>query len=240
MKYLKLSAIVLSTLMLIGISTSSFAQVFSTSSGEESTTADVSLLDSPEAVSALVSRLSDNQVRDLLLQQLDAVAAEQAVAEDSESESIFTLVTTSVPLSIQRAVQTVPNLINGQRLVFGGFIGKLGENGVWKLVSGFFIVILMGIAVEFIVRLLTRKFRAIIDKTSDNYTLAQVFKLLSSRLLLDLSGLLAFMFVTQLAIKVFIEEPGQFVAHHFLWNLIIIPRLFSVIACQFQKVLINK
>jgi small-conductance mechanosensitive channel len=229
MKSMKLSAIVLSVFMLIGMSTKSFAQVFSTSSGEEGASPDVSLLDSPEAVTQLVARLSDKEVRELLLQQLDVVAARQAVSADSEAQSIFSLVTTSVPLSINRAVRTLPNLIKGQRNVFRTFLGKLGENGRWKLFGGFLGVLFIGIAVELFVRLLTRKFRSVIDKTSDDYTLGQVFKLLSRRLLLDLSGLLAFMVVTQLAINILIEEPGQFVAHHFLWNLVLIPRLFSVI-----------
>lgn len=230
MKLVKLSAIVLSVFMLVGMSTTALAQVFSTSSGEVEVSPDVSLLNSPEAVTQLVSRLSDKEVRALLLEQLDVVAAKQAVSEDSESESIFTLVTTNVPLSIQRAFKTLPNLIKEQQTIFGAFIGKLGENGVWKLVSGFILVVFTGVAVEFLVRLLTTRFRSIINEKSDSYTLGQVFKLLSRRLLLDLSGLIAFMVVTQLAVKMFIEEPGQFVVHHFLWNLILIPRLFSVIA----------
>lgn len=230
MKSVKLSAVLLSVFMLIGVSTTALAQVFSTSSGEVDVSPDVSLLNSPEAVTQLVSRLSDKEVRTLLLEQLDVVAAKQAVSEDSESESIFTLVTTNVPLSIQRAFKTLPNLIKEQRIIFGAFITKLGENGVWKLVSGFIVVVSIGVAIEFLVRLLTTKFRSIINEKSESYTLGQVFKLLSRRLLLDLSGLIAFMVVTQLAVKIFIEEPGQFVAHHFLWNLILIPRLFSVIA----------
>ena len=227
---LRPTVLMLCVFILLGMSTATSAQVFSTFTSEEPASADVTLLDSPEAVAALVSRLSDSEVRDLLLQQLDAVAAEQAASDDVETESIFTLVTTSIPISIQRAVQTLPNLINGQRESFGGFIAKLGENGLWKLVRGFFIAIFIGLGIEFIVRLLTRKIRAVIDKTSDDYTLVQVLKLLSRRLILDLSGLLAFIFVTQLGVKVFIEEPGQYVAHHFLWNLILIPRLFSVVA----------
>lgn len=219
-----------SALMLMCVSTTAFSQVLSTTGADESAATDVSLLDSPEAVSALVSRLSDNEVRDLLLQQLDAVAAEQAESDDSEAESIFTLVTTNVPFSIQRAVKTVPNLISGQKAVFSGFIDKLGPNGLWKLFTGFLLVVLLGALVEYVVRLLTRKYRAVIDETSDNYTLGQVLKLLSRRLFLDISGLIAFMIVTQLAVNIFIEEPARYVTHHFLWNLILIPRLFSVIA----------
>jgi len=166
----------------------------------------------------------------LCLQQLDAVAAEQAVSEELETESIVTLVTTNIPISIKRAVQTLPNVISGQQRVFRGFIDKLGENGVWKLISGFCLAIFVGIAVEFVVRLLTRNFRKVVNETSDGYTLGQMLKLLSRRLLLDLSGLLAFIFVTQLAVRAFVDEPGQFVAHHFLWNLILFPRLFWIIA----------
>lgn len=229
MKNITLSAVLLCLFLVLGFGGNAFAQVLSTSSAVEETTADVSLLNTPEAVTALVSRLSDKEVRNLLLQQLDAVAIEQAESEGAESENLFTLVTTNVPASVQMAVRSFPSLIDNQREIFRSFFNKLGDNGVWKLITGFLLVILVGVAVEFLVRSLTSKYRSIIDKTSDHYTLGQVFKILSRRLLLDFSGLLAFLLVTQLAIRVFIEEPGQFFAHHFLWNLILIPRLFSVV-----------
>ena len=228
MNFVKFSTVAFSAVMLL-LSSGSFAQVLGTSSEEEATS-DISLLNSPEAVTALVSRLSDNEVRDLLLQQLDAVATEQAEFEAEDSESLFTLITTNVPVSVHLAVQNFPSLIESQLQIFGLFFDRLGDNGVWKLISSFFLVVIVGIVAEFLVRLLTKKFRAVIDETSEDYTLGQVFKLLSRRLFLDLSGLLVFLFVSQLAVTIFIEEPGQFFAHHFLWNLILIPRLFSVLA----------
>lgn len=230
MKRVNYSTMMLILLMFLGMNTSVSAQVFRTSSSTTQATADVSLLDSPEAVAALVSRLSDNEVRDLLLQQLDAVAVKQATAINSDVESVFTLITTSVPLSVHKAIRTAPDVLQNQRRIFGLFIDKLGDNGLRKLATGFLFVVLLGVATELVIRLLTRKVRSLINETSNSYTLGQVFKLLSRRLLLDLSGLLAFMFVTQLSINVFIEEPAQYVTHHFLWNLILIPRLFSVMA----------
>ncbi len=230
MKFFKLPAVLISAALVLVLSTTSYAQVLSTSTSDDSeVVADVSLLDSPEAVSQLVSRLSDKEVRELLLQQLDAVASEQAV-DTTESESLFTLVTTNVPLSVKRALVNFQNIIPAQTASFGMFADKLGPDGVMKLLKGFAFVILLGLVIEFLVRRLMARFRSTIDASSEGFTLAQTLKVLSLRFFLDLSGLIAFMMVTQISIKFFIEEPGQFVMHHVLWNLILIPRLFSAVA----------
>ena len=228
MKFFNIPAVLISAALVLMLSTTSHAQVLSTSDGSE-VVADVSLLDSPEAVSQLVSRLSDKEVRELLLQQLDAVASEQA-EETIETESLFTLVTTNVPLSVKRAFEHLPDIIPAQKASFGMFADKLGPDGVMKLLKGFAFVILLGLVVEFLVRRLFSRFRSTINAPSDGFTLVETLKVLSVRFFLDLSGLIAFMMVTQISIKFFIEEPGQFVMHHVLWNLILIPRLFSAIA----------
>lgn len=231
MKFSKFSKVVFGLVLLIGGCSIAHAQVLSTSTTDsDTTTTDLSSLTSTEAVTQLVSRLSDNEVRDLLLQQLDAVASNQADSDGDEEQSLFSLVTTNVPLSVQQAVSHVGGVLPGQQRIFGLFVEKLGENGVWKLLSGFMIVVALGIAVEFLVRRLTSRYRSKINATSEDYTLAQTLKVLSVRLLLDIGGLIAFMMVTQISIGFFIEEPGQYVMHHVLWNLIIIPRLFSAIA----------
>lgn len=231
MRKTTLSAVVLCVALLLGLSTIAHAQVLSTSTSEDTAdTTDLSALNSPEAVNQLVSRLSDSEVRELLLQQLDAVATKQAAVDEEDEQSLFTLVTTNVPLSVQQAFSRIGGVIPGQQKIFGMFIDKLGENGVWKLFSGFFIVVLLGVAVEYLVRRLTSKFRSNVNETSDDYSLAQTLKLLTIRLFFDIAGLIAFMMVTQISIRFFIEEPAQFVMHHALWNLIIIPRLFSAVA----------
>lgn len=232
LKRVKIATIVLSMMLFAGLVTTAHAQVFTTSVDVEQTVSDVSLLDSPAAVSELVSRLSDKEVRELLLLQLDAVASDQAAAQIVEGDGIFTLVTTNVPKSINRAVRNIPNLISSQKLSFGMYADTLGDNGLWKLLKGFVIVILLGIAVELLVRRLTARFRSSLNEPSVDLALKKILHLLSLRLILDLSGLIAFIMVTQISLRFFIEEPGQYVAHHFLWNLVLIPRLFSVV-CKF-------
>lgn len=232
LKFVKISTILFSLIVFAGLVTTAHAQVFSTSSDDGQTVNDVSLLDSPAAVTELVSRLSDKEVRELLLLQLDAVASDQAAAQIVKGDSIFTLVTTNVPKSINRAVRNFPNLISSQTLSFGMFADTLGENGLWKLFKGFVMAILLGIAVELLVRRLTARLRSSLNEPSIDFALKKILRLLTLRLILDLSGLIAFILVTQISIRIFIEEPGQYVTHHFLWNLVLIPRLFSVV-CRF-------
>ncbi len=215
------------------LSAGSQAQELSLSAdSDEVTTAELPLMDSPEAVRQLVSRLSDSQVRDLLLQQLDAVAAEQLEEEAANEEvGLFSLVTTNIPISIQTAVAAVPTMLSGLAEVFRLFIERLGPNGVPKLLGSFLLAIIVGAAVEYLFRMSSRQWRASVDvPLSEDPSLKQVLKLLSVRFILDFSGLLAFIIVTQIVLRQTIFDPiVHYIVHHALWNLVLIPRLFSVV-----------
>ncbi len=233
MKFLRYTFVVFSLGLLFSASTTLHAQQLSLSSGsDEQTTTELPLMDNPEAVRALVSRLSGSEVRGLLLQQLDAVAARQ-LSEDSATDEVglFTLITTNIPISIQAAVSAFPTMISGQVEIFGLFIDRLGPGGPVGLLGIFLSAIMAGLAVEYLVRLLTRKWRSMVNVPSaTDPTLTQVLKLLSLRFILDLSGLLAFIIVTQLVLRQLLVDPKvHFVVHHALWNLVLIPRLFSVV-----------
>ncbi len=187
------------------------------------------LLDSPEAVRELVSRLSDSDVRRLLLQQLDAVAATKLEASTETQQSIFSLVTTSVPAGVSQALMLFPEMLSFQKRSFLAFTNSLIHRGVPGLVVGFLMAIAFGLIVEFLVRRLLVDYRAVVDKISaDKFSLKQTLKVLGLRLVLDMSGLIVFIVITQIAIRQSIEPAGHYVAHQFLWNLVLIPRLFSV------------
>lgn len=236
MKFFRYAIFVLGIILLASASSSLQAQQqllsTSTSGEEQTTTVEVPLMDSPEAVRELVSRLSDNEVRDLLLQQLDAVAAKR-LSEENQSASIglFTLITTNIPISVQAAVSAFPMMISGQVDIFSLFVQRLGPGGVPRLLGSFLLAIIAGLAVEYLVRVLTRKWRTTVDvPSSAEPVLKEVLKLLSLRFILDLSGLLAFIIVTQIVLRqLLIDPPVHFIMHHVLWNLVLIPRLFSVV-----------
>ena len=97
MKLVQFLAILLGVVMLFGAGAGANAQQISLSSETDQTAVELSGIDNPEAVRALVSRLSDAEVRDLLLQQLDVVAAQKSAESAPDEVSLFELVTTSIP-----------------------------------------------------------------------------------------------------------------------------------------------
>lgn len=233
-----MTAFLLGVVLLFGSASPAHAQALVSNQAEAQSTASVveeavvavPLLDNPEAVRALVSRLSDTEVRGLLLQQLDVVAARQLAEETPDQTGLFTLITTSVPISIQLAIAAFPDMISGQKEIFTVFANRLGPNGLQKLLGGLLLAIGAGWLVEFAVRRLCVKWRSSIDVSGASAdTLKEILKLLSLRFVLDMSGLLAFIVVTQLVLRQVIDPKAHFFMHHLLWNLVLIPRLFSVV-----------
>lgn len=218
-------------LLLLSLSNFAQAQQISLQSSEtEQAQTDLTLIDNPEAVRALVSRLSDNEVRELLLQQLDVVASKQADQEASDSVGLFSLVTTNVPIAVQLAVAQFPTMISGQREIFRLFRESLQPNGLIKLLGGFMVAIAAGLLVEIIVRFFCSRWRMKVDAPSSaDRPLGEVLRLLGLRFLLDMSGLLAFIVVSQIVLRQVTEPNAQYIMHHLLWNIVLIPRLFSVV-----------
>ncbi len=226
---IKLVAILLGVVMLFGANVDAKAQQLSLSSDNDQTTAELSAIENPEAVRALVSRLSDNEVRDLLLQQLDAVAEKQNTEQAAGEVSLFSLITTYIPISVGDAVNNIPNMISGFIALVGVFISSLGPGGLIKLIGIFCVAIAAGFLVEFLVRQLTLNWRSTVVEASSDHSLVETLKLLFRRFILDLSGLIAFILVSQFVIKQLVDPSAHYFTHHFLWNMVLIPRLFSVV-----------
>ena len=229
MKPIPFMAILLGVVMLFGANTGAYAQQISLSSETDQSAVGLSDIDNPEAVRALVSRLSDSEVRDLLLQQLDVVAEKQNTESETDEISLFSLVTTSIPIAVGGAVSNFPNMISDQVKIFGLFSDSLGPNGWFKLIGAFLAAVFAGIVVEFLVRQVTLQWRSSVDDSSSDHSLLEVLKLLFRRFILDLSGLLAFIIVSQYVLKKLVDPNALYIAHHFLWNVVLIPRLFSVV-----------
>jgi len=218
----------ITSLALVG--NEALAQAISLSTESQETVTELSAIDNPEAVRALVSRLSDNEVRDLLLHQLDSVANEQKSTNENEEASLFTLITSSIPISVGLAVNNLPDMISGQIRIFSLFFDHLGPNGLIKLLGSLLAAIAAGLIIEFMVRKLTMTWRStIIESTGSDHSLKETLGHLTRRFILDMSGLIAFILVSQYVLKMLIDPNAHFITHHLLWNVVIIPRLFSVV-----------
>ncbi len=114
----------------------------------------------PDAANALISRLSDTEVRALLLDQLNT----QAVAQDtsaSEAESEFLYhATAGAWSSVTVPIERLSNLFSGQARAFTNFFDKIGGwSGLLSLLG--YMIVTFGIAAvaEMIFRRLTSGWR---------------------------------------------------------------------------------
>ena len=212
-----------------------FAQTPVVGASGESASTSTELPDplTPDAARALVSKLSDEDVRALLLERLDLVAKEQeAKAKTGDQAGIIDLVSQSI-MGIGNnfigAVQRLPNLFaNVQRGVVN-FLDGRGFVGALLFIGLILAAVLAGLAAEWLVNRAADRWRA---QKSDlqPVTLTETLRALSLRMFLDVVGLIAFALVARIVIGLVMSAPmDQFVAWLFVFRLIIIVRLVSVI-----------
>lgn len=202
---------VLVTLAMVICGAPASAQLpMTTQSSASEAPVDVAALNSKEAVREMVSRLSDDSVRQLLIERLDAVATERAKVEANTRSALDVLKEGFVNqwMSAKDALQRSPSI--------PGMLGNLGDRIGEALkpggVSLWFIVImgalLAGIIVE---RLVVRFFRRRKQELIDSYatTLTGILRILYTRLSFDIIGVLAFWATTAVVVSNYYEEQSM-------------------------------
>ncbi|WP_417678538.1 mechanosensitive ion channel domain-containing protein [Pseudodonghicola sp.] len=86
-----------------------------------------------EAVREMVARMSDDQVRDLLLTRLDAVAAQQATPASGGFASQTVEVATRVGADLLAAVQGIPQIATLETVAISNFVTGYGRAGLFLL-----------------------------------------------------------------------------------------------------------
>ena len=143
----------------------------------------------PAAVRELVSKLSDQQVRSLLLERLDTVAKEEQHKKAGKEAGIGGLLETwigSVAGNFVTAVVRIPKIWDGLQTAISSFAEKHGPWGAFKFIGIIIGAISAGLIAEYLVNQLTRSQRQRIQKLEDNQSLLQTLKVLGSRLFWDL------------------------------------------------------
>lgn len=197
MRFLALAAI------LICLAAGAFAQVAGLpGSAQPAETALPALPEvlTPDIVRDLVSRLSDDQVRALLLDRLDAVAEDQAqtAAEDGWLVEFGRKATIEVGASISGAIASLPLLFSQIGQAFSLFFERLGGRGIFFLCLVLSIAVTGGLVVEFTFRRLVRGW--VESGTSDrsDYSLWQTLVFLSKRLCADVVAVFIFFFAANM------------------------------------------
>lgn len=218
----------------VGLSDPGLAQTSLLSPDSAATTEEVALPDplTSETIRELVSRLSDAEVRELLLQRLDLVAQEEQGGDSSQTTLEFLIdAGAGVGTSFTNAVQSAPRVPGGFNTAYNTLTGG-GGLGVFALFVGkVLLMIAVGLAAEFVVTRLTFRWLESVERRSHPETLIGAIKILSLRAMLQAIGLIAYIVVSLSAIPLLF--PGQReanTAHLFNMAVIVLVKLFAVIS----------
>ena len=186
-----------------------------------------------DAARALVSELSDEDVRALLLERLDLVAKEQEEkTKAGDQVGFFGFLSQSI-VGIGNnfivAVQGLPGLLGGIQKGVNNFLNGRGLGGALQFVGLILAAVLAGLAAEWLVNRAADRWR-VQTCGSRPGTPTETLRALSLRLFLNLVGLIAFALVARLVITQVMSAPmDQFIAWSFVFRLIIIVRFVSII-----------
>ncbi|MGC1495229.1 MAG: mechanosensitive ion channel family protein [Sulfitobacter sp.] len=151
-----------------------------------------------DTANALISRLSDAQVRALLLDQLETQANTATPATKSGMSEFFYHATTGALASVTVPIKLLGDLFSGQARAFSNFFENIG--GVTGLLTlfGYMIVVFgVGFLAEFAFRRLTSNWRILPPSDPDNMKLREVLQLLAQRLTTQVVSVLIFLVVSR-------------------------------------------
>jgi len=210
------------------------AQTSLLSSDSSATAEEVALPDplTSETIRELVSRLSDAEVRELLLQRLDLVAQE-GQGDDAGQTTLEFLIdaVNGIGTSFTDSVQSAPRVPDGFTTAYDTLTGG-GGFGVFALFVGkVLLMIAAGLAAEFVVTRLTLGWLDSVERRSHPETLIGAIKILSLRAMLQAVGLVAYIVVSLSVIPLLfpVQQEGN-TAHLFNMTVIVLIKLFAVIS----------
>ncbi|MEX3011975.1 mechanosensitive ion channel family protein [Hoeflea sp. TYP-13] len=181
----------------------------------------------PETIRHLVSTLSDEQVRQLLLQRLDAVARQDATEQDADADPLDYIINlfVSVGVSFKNSALGLPQVFSGLKHSITEFVEPRGIGGVLWMFAMMGVAIIIGLAVELIVTRFARKWREQIENTKAPENLRETLEILGKRLVLELGGLFAFFVVTRIFIEILVPVNDRPIMPLLMVNLVVLPRI---------------
>ncbi|MEO0666878.1 MAG: mechanosensitive ion channel domain-containing protein [Pseudomonadota bacterium] len=173
----------------------SFAQSLVTTGTSDTETAVPELPDplTEEAVNALVSRLSDAEVRALLLEQINAPPAPSAEDANGALRGLFDTVTTGAFSSVATAVERLPVLFSEQGKAFSNFANFVGANSLMALAGYFALVFIGALVVELVFRRVFRRWLVLPDVAGDAPGLRDALQPLGKRLVGEVGAVVVFL-----------------------------------------------
>ncbi len=183
----------------------------------------------PAAIDAMVSRMTDAQVRAILLDQLNAQAtAPEAAAKAVNFGELFFHGTVGAFATLLRGVTGLPRAFGAQSEAIATFNAAHGGSGWALLLGSLAAAVAVGLAVEFVANRLIQRWRPRPVNVPEP-TLRQAVSFLAARAVRDLLGFVLFYAAALIALNQFPLGDLGGLAERVLFGLIMVPRLvFSV------------
>lgn len=222
-RFLRLHALALG---LLAILAGPLVAQSSDTSGAPATTAPTALPDplTPDAIHEMVARMSDDQVRALLLDRLDAVA--QSPATETEEQRLvekIAMTWSGILDGWADAIRKLPTLISKQGEAFANFGEKFGAYGLLKLAGLIALTLAIGYAAEKLAVFLTRR-RLGKQSGQEAEDLWSAVSFLFRRFCREILGLIVFYFVVKFVGSQILNVQETAFAAPFVFYLIWIPR----------------
>ena len=184
-----------------------------------------------DAVREMVARMSDADVRALLLQRLDAVAAAAPESASQGSDGFFSTVRAAgmaVYHAVLGAILALPNLFSIQGQAFMHFAQSFEGNQFLLMWVYTAVALALGLAAEWITTVLSRRWQP--EVPHDNSSLAASVRYLFRRFLRELLGLAAFYIVISFVGQRLLTADMQAVMGPMVFLLIWIPRITAAVS----------
>ena len=160
-----------------------------------------------ESANALISRLSDTEVRALLLDQLNTQAEKIASDDAADSEVFLYHATSGAWQSVVIPIQRLPDLFSGQARAFTQFYDTIGgAMGLLQLLGYMALVFAIGALFEIVFRRATRDWHILPPADPDNTTLRETLQLLAQRLTTQVVAVVIFVVAARTAGQLLIPE----------------------------------
>ena len=225
--FARITAALLCAFWVILASTGAEAQLLGTGVGAAPAEQPISTEDltSPEAVDALVSRLSDEDVRTLLLERLNAETTASGEATGTADFGVFFYhATVGAFAAAVGGFATLPTALSGQVDAFAAFNENFGGAGWRSLILSVLGATVIGFLFEWPFNRMVGRLLPPMENV-ENPTLRQSVAFLVRRLSGEVMGVLVFYVTALIALNQILEEPLLAVGVSILFSLIMIPRL---------------
>lgn len=186
---------------------------------------------SEDEIRDLMSRLSDNEVRAILIKQLETAASrsQSETAGKAASFEFWRETATGIAYNIHKAIRNIPQSASVLYQGFSNFFAQHTTEGIFWFIGIILVALAAGLIAEFLTNKITIKWHNKIRVVQADANLTEVARLLGLRLFLELLGLFVFFLVCDTILQIFMPDEFASATELLVTNFVVFPRLVAAL-----------